>query len=229
MGFFDSFMGKDQRKDIQGASAQAQQQYQTGLRDFTNTTQDYLGQSMGLLEPYAQQGQQANNLFGDYLGTNGQDARASFFSDFAQLPGEFQAAQDHGIRALDRSAAARGGLYSGAQLENLMDFGMKNYNDFLQPYLGHLQGASQQGLGVAGTQAGLTSQAGSDIANAQFGTSQLMANNDINTGNAMAQSRSIPINNLLATLNTVANFIPGGGSGSPGQQTPAWDTRSYSF
>ena len=218
------FFGKGARKDLKKASAQAAAQYEGGLSKFTDTTKDFLGQSLGFFEPYSGAGLGAQNLYSNYLGVNGPEARQGFFDDL-QFGPEFDAANEYGIRALDRSAAARGGLYSGAQLENLYDFGMTNFGNFLNPYVDRLERASGQGLNIAGAQSGLTSQAGQDIADAQFGTSQLLANNSINTGNALAANRQTGMNNLLGLLGVGAKLYGGGLGGL--STAPQWDTRAY--
>lgn len=212
MGFFGSFFGSDQRKDIMGASQQAKQAYNRGLRDFTDTTQDFLGQSLGFYQPFAQAGLGAQNLYSDYLGTNGPEARQGFFDDL-QFGPEFEAANEYGIRALDRSASARGQTYSGGQLEDLYNFGMQNFGAFLNPYADRLERAAGQGANIAQQQAGMTSQAGQNIADAQFGTNQLLANNAINTGNAVAETRNIGINNIHGLGQLATNILYGGGSG----------------
>jgi hypothetical protein len=218
MGFFDSFFGKDQANDITNASAQATGHIQKGLTDFTNTTKDYLGQSLGFLAPYAGAGQDTLKLLGGALGLGGAGPQQSFFSNLMTEPG-YGAGQDAGIRALDRGAAARGGVRSGGQNEALYSFGNRYFNDFANNRISQLMGLLSPTMGAAGTSAawtsaGLTSEAGNNIAGAQFGTGQLFANNAVNTGNALAQSRNIGINNLLGVGNMIAKFMPWSGGGA---------------
>ena len=217
MSFFDElidgFTGKGQRKDLKRSQAQSSAALNSGYNSAKGFYEGGNANTQARLDPFAESGQKSLSLYDDYLGVNGADARASFFSDFAQMPGEFQAAQDYGIRAIDRSGSANGMTLSGGMLEGLHDFGMKNYADFLNPYLDRLGGQAQQGASIAGQQAGYDYGTGTQLGDLAFGKAQLDANNYTNYGNAMAQSRSIPINNLLATLNTVANFIPGAGGG----------------
>lgn len=66
----------------------------------------------------------------------------------AQDPG-FQFTTQQGVHARDSSAAARGGLYSGAQQKALTRFGQDNANTYFDKILGRYTGAAQ--LGATGT------------------------------------------------------------------------------
>lgn len=206
MGFWDAFTGKSQRNDILAGQEQANQYIQQALGQASGTTSEYLNKALGYLQPGMETGGNALRLLGDALGANGQPAQQGYFNTIQTDPG-FQAAQDYGIRALDRSAASRGLLRSGGQQEALYDFGQKNFNDFYNTRTNNLFNLAGIGTGAANTSAGLTSQAGDNLANMQFGTGQLFANNAINTQNAVAQSRSVPINNILGGINAAANLF----------------------
>jgi hypothetical protein len=215
MSLWDSFMGKDQQKDLSAANDLAQQRIVGGLSDYTNTSKDYLSKSIGYLQPGIESGNQTLKLLGDILGLNGAGAQQSYFSGFQNDPG-FMAAQNAGIQAADRSAAARGLSRSGGQQRSLFEFGQRNMLDAYNNRIGSLFNLLGVGQGASNTAAGLTSQTGQGIADAQFGTGQLLANQSTNFGNAMAQSRGIGINNLLGVGNMVANLakgFSGGGSG----------------
>lgn len=60
---------------------------------------------------------------------------------------QFTTAQ--GVNALDRSAASKGGLYSGAQMKAQTRFGQENANTYMDRILGRYTGAAQ--LGATGT------------------------------------------------------------------------------
>lgn len=229
MGFFDDFMGKTQRKDAQRGGALAAQNYNTGLNQYTGTAQDYLGQSLEQTQPYQQAGADTLSLYQDYLGTSGPEAQQGFF-DNLQFGPQYEAANANAVRNLDRSAAARGSLYSGGQLENLYNQGLQSFGQTLNPYVDRLERGAQQGYGAAQNAAGQIQQTGQGIADAQFGTSQLLANNDINTQNAVAQSRNVGFNNILGIANVAASAFGGGVPGLGGQQqqqTPNWNTQTF--
>jgi hypothetical protein len=215
MGLWDSFMGKDQQKDLSAANAQANRNLSEGLASYTNTSNEYLDKSLGFLQPGMESGNKTLSLLGDILGLNGREAQSRYFSDFQTDPG-FMASQQAGIQAADRGAAARGLMRSGGQQRSLFDFGQQNMAGQFQNRIGSLFGLLPAGMGAANTAAGLTSQTGTGIADAQFGTGQLLANQATNFGNAMAQSRGTGINNILGFGNMFANILGGmnGGSGN---------------
>lgn len=112
------------------------------------------------------------NLGGYTAGQNQQDA----FAMFRNTPG-YQFGLDEGAKTVQASAAARGGLNSGATLKALTKFG----NDYADqqgytPYMNRLAALS----GMAQTSANTTGQLGQNYAN-QVG------NNLQNAGQARAQ------------------------------------------
>ena len=218
MGLFDSFLGQSQRNDISQASQQANSQYRRGLEDFTNTTKDYLGQSLSQfdpLNPSIQQGYNALGLYGNATGANGAGAQSDFYRNFQTDPG-FNAQLQAGVNTLDRSAAARGLLHSGGQNRDLFSYGQKFMGDAFNNRLSQLFGLGQfgttLGANTAGNRANLLTGAGGNIANAQFGTSQLFANNAINTGNAMASASNQGINNILGAARIAMSPFSGSAS-----------------
>lgn len=225
MAFFsdiiDAFTGKSQRRDLEQGAQQAQQARQAGLNQFQATTQAAQDQALGYVRPDFQRGEAANRLISMALGLEGREPQTQFFEGFQTDPG-FQESVDYGIRSLDRSAASRGRLASGAQLRAVSDFAGTRLNDAFNRRIEQLLQ-----LGRAGTTAGVnaanlvTGQQG-EIAGAQFGTGQQQAADILNLANARAQSRSVPINNLIEIGKGVgqavaaAGGIPlpsGGGSG----------------
>lgn len=94
-----------------------------------------------------------------------QALNAGDFSSFTQSP-DYQFALEQGMKALDRSAAARGRLYSGGYGEDLTRFGQglatQNYNNYYNRLAG-LSGTGQTSatnLGSLGAQMAGNIQAG---------------------------------------------------------------------
>lgn len=227
MGLLQDFLGKSQQEDLARAKAESASFLNQALGDYTTTQKDYLGQALGQfngLQPFVDSGTGSIRLLSDALGVNGAGPQSAFYNSFQTDPG-FMASQQAGIDALDKSAASRGLLRSGGQQRDLFSFGQRFLSDAFNNRINQLFGLGQQGgqigMGVAGAKSGLLSGTGSDIANAQLGVGQLMANNATNYGNAMAQSRGIGINNILGVGNLLANaFKPAPtfnfGGGNPG-------------
>jgi hypothetical protein len=213
MSFLNDFFGNTQADDIEKANATSNSWLDRGLGQFQNVTKDYLGQAMGqfdTLKPYSAAGTDTLGLLRNALGLNGEAGSKSFFDNLQNSAG-YQDANDAGIRALDASAAARGSIHSGGQNRDLFTYGGQFFNNFANNRISQLMGlftpTSGIDSGVAGSKAGLLSGAGSDLANAEFGTNQLKANSATSMGNALAQSRSTGINNLLGVGNMAASFF----------------------
>jgi hypothetical protein len=215
MSFFDSFFGNSQRRDIKNAYRDSQGMLRDGYDQGRQDIGDYYGKGMGMLQPFMEGGQKANALYLDYLGANGPDAQRAAFASFQNDPG-FQQQMQAGIGALDNSATARGGLYSGAAMKGIANFGQQFQRQAFNDRMGMLGGAAQQGqqAGMAG--AGLASQTGGQLGNMAFGFGQQNAANRINYGNAMAGSRNIGLNNLMGVAGLGLKAFGFGGFGMPG-------------
>jgi hypothetical protein len=213
MGLFDSFFGGAQKDRISDASANAASLYNKGHGQFADTTREFLDKSLAPyqeLQPSIQQGMGAQTLLANALGVNGPEAQSLFFSGFQQDPG-FQQSLQQGVRTADMGAAARGTLRSGGQQRDLFGYGQNALLGLFNNRLGQLAGLGQQGnaqnLASVTGRSGLFQNAGSRLADAALGTNQLLANNQINTGNAMASAEGIGINNILGLGNMAAKFI----------------------
>ena len=98
-----------------------------------------------------------------------QQLNAGDFSSFKESP-DYQFSLDQGLQGLDRSAAARGSLYSGGHSADLLKFGeglaSQNYGNFYNRLAG-LSGTGQttaSGLGTLG--ANYASNIGNNLQNA---------------------------------------------------------------
>ena len=195
MGLFDSFFGNDQRDDIRAADAQAQAALKKGRKQSIATREGALEQSLGFLEG----GRDAQNVLLNALGVNGPDAQRDFANTLF-TPG-FEDELQFGVDQIDNSAASRGMLFSGDTLKAVADHGQRfkrgAFNDRVNQLFQLAGNAPAQSAAFA-------ADTGDQIAATQFGSGQLNANRAVNFGNAMAASRSVPINNLLALGQTAA-------------------------
>jgi len=203
MGFFDSFTGKAQAKQIKKSSAEAMGYLDTAGTAARGDITAGADKAYGYLDPYAASGGQANALLGNFLGINGADAQTQAFSGFQNDPG-WLASQQAGIGALDRSAAGRGNIYSGAHMKGLYDYGQKNMLGAYNDRINALSGMSGQGANAAGAAAGVASNTGNALGNLTFGLGQQKASNAINKGNALAQTSGMGWQNALNLAGTAA-------------------------
>lgn len=210
MSFWGSFTGQTQKKTLTAGYMDSkklmQEGYDTGRADITG----YADKAQGYLDPYLQSGGATNALLANYLGVNGPDAQRQAMADFQNDPG-WQAQFGAGINALDRSATARGGLYSGAAMKGVHEYGQQFQRQSFNDRINALSGFNQQGQQAAGASAGLASSTGQNLGNMAFGFGQQQAANRINFANAKAQAQGMGWQNALNLAGTAVKAfgIPG--------------------
>ncbi len=166
------------------AVSAANQAANTQLQMYQQTRQDLL--------PFASSGasamSQLANIFGFGPNGGGPNAAAAT-SQLANFPG-YQFGRDQGVQALDRSAASRGLLLSGAQLQDTQKFGT-NYamQQAWQPYVSGLEYASSLGENAA-------AQTGNNGASAAAGAAQ----SQLAGGSAALNQQTAIANNLQSGL-----------------------------
>ena len=189
-------MGTSQQKDLKASKAAADSALSQG---YTGAMGDYKT-AQGMYDPYVKQGQQANSMYGNALGLNGVDAQKSFGANYAAADQFREQNADFANNALMRQYNAKGMGNSGtaalATQRASLERGSQDYNN----YLNRLQGQGQQGFQATGAQAGLQQGMG----DMTYGYGQQRAGNEINYGNALAQSRSTGINNILGVAGVAA-------------------------
>lgn len=250
MSFFGTLFGGDQAK----AAEKAAGIQQAGAKRAENLTLDWTkmsigdlenylkqalsgydsgqSQAVGALQPFANAGTKALGSLQDALGLNGQSASSQFLKNFRAGPG-YQFSMGQGVKALDQSAAAKGGLYSGAAGKALTQFGSgladQEFGGNLDRLSGLVSGGQNASSNIANIIAQITGQKGAAIQ----GTGQNIANVrqnglqsliDAITGGANAQAggvigaanaRSAGWGNLLSLLGGIGKFALGGFGGAP--------------
>lgn len=162
---------KEQRKAAEAAIAEQRRQYDTTRADFA---------------PWRTAGAGALDMLSRAYGLNGQ---APDQSAFTASPG-YQFRYNEGLRAIDRGAAARGLLHSGAAVKAEQRFGEGLGASEFGDWWNRLSGVAGTGQAAVGS----TAQAGQNAANAigQFQT---------NAGNAGASSYANTGSSINSGLN----------------------------
>lgn len=216
MGFFDGFFGGAQRDAVKKGYTDSKRFLQEGYDQGRTDIQAGGDKALGYLDPYVQGGGRANALYLDYLGANGPEAQRAAFSAFQNDPG-YQQQLQAGINALDGSATARGGLYSGAAMKGVANYGQQFQRQAFNDRMGQLGGAAGQGMQAAGGAAGIASGTGNALGNLSWGFGQQNASNRINLANGLAQAANIGPQNMLNLAGTVAKAFGGGGANALGK------------
>jgi hypothetical protein len=150
------------------------------------------------LEPVYNQGMDARRYQLAALGLPGGVGREEFDRAFQESPG-YQFQMDQGVQALDRSAAARGMLNSGAQMKSLNRFGQGVANQEFGNYYSRLAQIGGQGVNAAGGLANVATGTAGNLANLALGAGDARASGYINQGNAQ-------IGALQGVANSVADY-----------------------
>lgn len=103
----------------------------------------------GMYSPYRQGGSQAYGMLSDLAGLNGAASGQAAMQNFTASPG-YQFRLQEGVNALDRSAASRGMLNSGAQMKALSQYGQGLASEEYGNWLQQLQGLNNQGFQATG-------------------------------------------------------------------------------
>lgn len=157
-----------------------------------------------LQEPFRQAGLTAQQQIMQLLGIGG-DASAEGYGSLARPFGQadFEAdpgyafRQAEGMKALERSAAARGGLLSGAMMKGIQRFGQdlasQEYQNAFNRFqieraarLNPLQSLMGAGQSAANVLTGATGQAAQNIGQTQLGAGQARASGYVGQANALA-------------------------------------------
>lgn len=190
------------------ANAQAQ-----AAREAQAANERNLQRQLDLQEPFRQSGLTAQNKIMELLGVGGDTTSAEYGSaakafgndQFQQDPG-YAFRQSEGMKALERSAAARGGLMSGSAMKGIQRFGQdlasQEYQNAFNRYqiersarLNPLQSLMGSGQSATNTMTGTIGQ-----------SSQNEQNNAMNVGAARASGYVGSANALSGALSNIGNM-----------------------
>ena len=205
-----------------------------------NTQREMFERQLQLQEPFRQAGMTAQDQIMQLLGIGGDANAAGFGSmarpfgqqDFEQDPG-YAFRQAEGMRALERSAAARGGLMSGNTMKGIQRFGQdlasQEYGNAFNRFqieraarLNPLQSLMGAGQSATNVMTGATGAAGQNIGQLQLGAGQARASGYVGQANALAgalqgigsAAMQFPLYQAqMNYLNRGAGGPPGGGIG----------------
>jgi hypothetical protein len=211
-------------------SSQAARAQKSAAGQAADTQRAMLERQIELQEPFRQGGMTAQNRLMTLLGLGGDASAADYgryardfgMSDFEADPG-YGFRMDEGMKALEQSAAARGGLLSGTTLKGVQRFGQglasQEYQNAFNRYqvnragqlnpLQSLMGAGQTGANVL---SGAMGQAGQGISAAQQGAGAARASGYVGGVNALTGALSSAMPNYMM-YNFMNQGRPGAGGG----------------
>jgi hypothetical protein len=174
---------------------------------------------VALQEPFREAGMQGQNRLMQLLGL-GKDKTAADFGRYASAeftPAQFTANQDpgyafrmsEGLKGLERSAAARGGILSGSTLKGITRYGQGLASDEYQNAFNRYQTQRTNTLNPFASLAGVGQLSSNTLSNAagQFG--QQIGSNIIGAGNAAAAGQIGQANAIASGVGQGINFYQG--------------------
>ena len=179
---------------------------------------------VALQEPFRETGLAAQNRLADLLGVSGRTGEPGY--GYGMQPftmAQYQADPGYafrlrrGVDALDRTAAARGGLLSGNQLRGVTEFGQdlasQEYQNAFNRYqteraniLNPLQSLGGVGQTASNTLSNAAGNLGAGMAGAYGNLGNALSANAMNTGNIRASGYMNQANALTGALGTGLNY-----------------------
>jgi hypothetical protein len=223
------------------ASSKASKAQTQAAQDANAAQERMFEKQTQLQEPFRQGGLTAQNEIMQLLGIGGDKAAAGYGSlgksfgadQFQQDPG-YAFRQSEGMKALERSAAARGNLMSGSTMKGIQRFGQdlasQEYQNAFNRYqversakLNPLQSLMGSGQSATNVMTGAAGQMGQNEASNLYNAGQARASGYIGQANALntalgqvaGYAAQAPLNNAM--INYYNSGAPGGvPGGSPG-------------
>lgn len=138
------------------------------------------------LQPFRDAGVNALGNYSALLGLGTPEQYQSAFDAFKTSPG-YQWQLGQGIDALDRSAASRGNLFSGNQLQAVQTYGQGLASQEFNNYLSRLGNLAGRGQNAAVGQGGYSIGEGNAIAGGTRGAANALVSGYVGANNAMQQ------------------------------------------
>lgn len=174
--------------------------------------------------PFYETGVKANTNYANATGVNGAEGYADALSNFRNNPG-YQYQMDQGLDAINRTAAARGGLASGNNTIDLQKYAQgqadQSWNNHLSGLNNQVNTGMQAANGLANANQNLSSLAmnygttGANLAqnlgNQLASNNTSLASNETNYGNTLSNM----------TMNTISQMSQNTGQGMMAGQTAA--------
>jgi len=133
--------------------------------------------------------------------------RTNALNNFQTSPG-YQFRVDQGVKALDRSAAAKGGLFSGAQGKAITDYGQNQGSQEWSNYISQLFGLTGQGASVTNATNSADTTA-MDVGNSLgFQGAMGQASSYSNAANALASGISKGANTIGSAVSSYGMSTP---------------------
>lgn len=186
----------DRASDAQVEAAEKNIKFQQGIYD----------DQKEMFQPYYNSGTNALNAYNYEMGLGD---KPQGHGGFQTTPG-YDFRMQQGVNALEGSAAASGGLYSGRTMKALQDYGQGTASQEYGNYMNRLSGLAGSGQSAAGQQATAAGNLGQSVGAAYGDIGNAQAAGAIGQANAWSGG----INNALSTYGYMQGMGGAGGGGN---------------
>lgn len=177
-------------------------------RDATKAQERMFERQVQLQEPWRLAGEKALGQLTSGIEPGGEFTRNFSMADYTADPG-YAFRLNEGIKALDRSAAARGGLLSGAQLKGITDYGQNMASQEYQNAFNRYQINRANRLQPLQSLAGIGQTSANTLSGAAGQLGQNIGNNLISAANARASGYMGQANALSSGISSGLNYYQG--------------------
>lgn len=208
-GVASSFIGGRQREK---AAHEAANITQEGARVARGDVTDLYGKARDEFSPWLTTGIASQNIIADLSGANGPEAQAAAYENFKTDP-SYRFRVEQANKGYERSALARGNLFSGNFATGLADINQGLASQGYGDYYNRLFGLSERGYGAAGSRANLFAGEGAAKANIATGSATNLANLTVGAGEARAGMYENMFKNVAQGAGLASGFSGGGTGG----------------
>jgi hypothetical protein len=202
-------MGSNAASSAAGAQVAASEQQ-------ARVQKEMFDKQVELQAPFREAGLKGQNELLDLLGLSGNTKAAGYGSlsqpftgqDMYKDPG-YAFRLNEGVKALDRSAAARGGLLGGNQLRGVTQFGQDYATNEYQNAFNRYQAERQARLNPLQSLAGQAQTSANTLTNAAGNLGSVLGESAINAGNARASGYIGSSNAISNAIGQGANYYMG--------------------
>lgn len=174
-------------------------------------------QTPGMPTRYSVNGQMFDTMDAAQAYANANKTGGTAYSGYTKTPG-YDFRLNQGLDAIQSSAAARGGLYSGAAMRDALKYGQDYATGEYTNYLARLAGMTDTGVAAAGNQANAGANMGAGVGSALASRGNASAAGAIGMGNAFNSG----LQNVLGYMNYQQNLNGGGMTSSPRPPANPW-------
>ena len=174
-------------------------------------------QTPGMPTRYSVNGQMFDTMDAAQAYANAHKTGGTEYGGYTKTPG-YDFRLNQGLDAIQSSAAARGGLYSGAAMRDALKYGQDYATGEYTNYLARLAGMTDTGVAAAGNQANAGANMGAGVGSALASRGNASAAGAIGMGNAFNGG----LQNVLGYMNYQQNLNGGGMTSSPRPPANPW-------